>query len=111
MERMKRRFSTYEIINRLNRIEDDPDARLEAADLLEFLLSRFESHSLHMDGNHAWRFSTGWPWKYATGPTIETALKAALVEYERGMAEMVARKKRHSDEKLDRVVQLVKDGQ
>ena len=103
-------MSDYDIVNRLmdydNCHDDDVD---EAADLLEFLLSRFQAHSLHMDGNHAWRFVTGWPWNYATGPTIEAALKAALVEYERGMAEMAARKERHSDEKLDRVVQLTRD--
>jgi len=105
-------MSDYDIVNRLmdydNCHDDDVD---EAAKLLEFLLSRFESHSLQMNGQHSYRFTTGWPWKYAKGPTIEAALKAALVEYDRGMAEMVARKERHSDEKLDRVVQLVKDNQ
>jgi hypothetical protein len=82
----------YEIVRRLR--DSDATAHEEAADLLEFLLSRFESHSMQMNGDHSYRFTTGWPWKYAKGPTIEAALKAAIVEQKRGMAEMAAWRER-----------------
>ena len=88
-------MSDYEIVNRLRDYNNCHDGDVdEAADLLEFLLSRFQSHSLQMNGQHSWRFRTDWPWKYATGPTIEEALKAAMAEQKRGMAEMAARKAR-----------------
>ena len=102
-------MSDYEIVNRLRSCNDFDGDREEAADLLEFLLSRFESHSMQMNGQHSYRFTTGWPWKHAKGPTIEAALKAAIAEQKRGMGEMAARKARHSDEKLDRVVQMTRD--
>ena len=80
-------MSDYEIVNRLrNRSMFPTDCQAEAADLLEFLLSRFQSHSLQMNGQHSWRFRTGWPWTHAKGPTIEEALKAAMAERDKEQA-------------------------
>ena len=90
-------MSDYEIVQRLRQISEYTmfdETINETADLLEFLLSRFQSHSLQMNGQHSWRFRTGWPWTHAKGPTIEAALKAVIEEQKRGMAEMAAREER-----------------
>ena len=88
-------MSEYEIVRRLrDRSEFSMDAPAEAADLLEFLLDRFEPATLEMNDQHRWKFSAHWPWKHARGATIEAALKAAIVEQKRGMAEMAAWRER-----------------
>ena len=88
-------MSDYDIINRImdydNCHDDDID---EAAELLEFLLDRFEFATYEINGHHRWKFSARWPWKEARGPNIEAALKAALEAQKRGVGEMVARKAR-----------------
>ena len=90
-------MSDYEIVNRLRRISEHSmfdETINEAAELLEFILDRFEFATLEINGHHRWKFSARWPWKEARGPNIEAALKAALEAQKRGVGEMAARKAR-----------------
>ena len=88
-------MSDYEIVNRLRDYDCCVDQDIdEAADLLEFLLDRFERATLEPHGQHPWKFSARWPWKEARGPTIEAALQAALAAQKRVIGEMAARKAR-----------------
>lgn len=50
----------------------------DAADLIEFFLSQMQASSVHMNGQHQWRFrSGGWPMTHCVGPTaIEAAFNA-----------------------------------
>lgn len=67
-------------------IKGDPSVAIDAAMRLneyKFLLCQFTSHSLHMDGQHSWRFCTGWPWSHAKGPNVISAIRAAMSEVHR----------------------------
>ena len=73
---------THETVKRLRDYDNCNDGDVdEAADLLEFLLARFRPVTT-IGGNH-WRFATEWPWTHATGPDIETAIRAAMEEEKR----------------------------
>jgi hypothetical protein len=90
-------MSDHEIVNRLRRISEYSmfdETINETADLLEFLLDRFQPATLELNDQHRWKFYAGWPWKHARGATIEAALQAALAEQKRGMGEIAARKAR-----------------
>jgi hypothetical protein len=53
----------------------------EAADMLDFLLERFQMHSPKMDGQHSYRFrNNGWPMTHFVGKTVVQALRSAMNE-------------------------------
>jgi len=87
-------MSDHETVNRLRFANVTNDDIEDVADLLEFLLNRFEPATLEPEDQHTWRFAAGWPWKHARGATIEAALQSAMAEQKRGMGEMAARKAR-----------------
>ena len=98
-------MSDYEIVRRLrDRSMFSEDSMAKAAELLEFLLDRFEPATLEINDQHRWKFSARWPWKEARGPSIEAALRAALAAQNRGMRDMTARR-----EMFDRLIQATKD--
>jgi hypothetical protein len=100
-------MSDHEIVNRLRRISEHSmfdETINETADLLEFLLDRFEPATLEINGHHRWKFSARWPWKEARGPNIEAALNAALEAQKRGMRDMTARR-----EMFDRLIRATKE--
>jgi len=97
-------MSEFETVARLRFANVTNDDIEDIADLLEFLLDRFEPATLEMNDQHRWKFSARWPWKEARGPTIEAALQAALAAQKRGMHDMTARR-----EMFDRLIQATKE--
>jgi hypothetical protein len=77
--------SQFEIVAKLRRYKAAAHSDIQqAADMLEFLLAQFQVTDCKMDGNHGWRFRHGWPMTHCKGQTIETAIRAAMAEQERG---------------------------
>ncbi len=61
--------------------DGEPNAVMaEAARMLEFLFDQMQMHSLKMNGQHSYRFRSGWPMTHCVGPNAEEAIRAALRE-------------------------------
>jgi len=60
----------------------------EAADMLDFFFGQMQMHSPKMDGQHSYRFHSGWPMTHCVGPTKEDGIKAAIQEVKRSKIEM-----------------------
>ncbi len=63
---------------------DDID---EAADMLEFFFGQMQMHSAKMDGQHSWRFRSGWPMTHCVGSDAQSAVRSAMQEVERSRRE------------------------
>lgn len=83
------------IVDQLRDYDNCPDGVIdEAADMLAFLLERFQSYSPKMDGQHSWRFrNAGWPMTYFKGPSVEEAIRNAMAEVDRVLVEQLNRTK------------------
>ena len=61
--------------------DGEPNAVMaEAADMLEFFFDEMQMRSAKMDGQHSYRFRSGWPWTHCIGPNAEEAIRAAMRE-------------------------------
>ena len=70
-------------------IEQMEQEAKQTADMLEFFFDQMQSHSLKMDGQHSYRFRSGWPMTHCVGPNRKDAVKAAIAEIERSHAELL----------------------
>ena len=73
--------ATEGIVARLRNYDACHDGDIDqAADMLDFLLSSMQSHSLKMDGQHSWRFTGGWPLSSVRASSAEEAVLKAMEE-------------------------------
>jgi len=57
-------------------------------ELLEFLLSNFQTRDVRMDGQHSYSFrNSGWPMTHCRGPNIRAAFQNVFREIEREKGE------------------------
>ena len=63
----------------IEKLRNHDNCHDEAANMLEFLLSQFQSHSLDMGCQHRYRFRNGgWPMQHLTGSNVEAAIQKVM---------------------------------
>jgi hypothetical protein len=72
-------MSDIGIVERLRNYDTCHDGDIdEAADMIEFLLGSLQSHSIKMNGEHSWRWHSGWPLSSVRASTAEEAVRQAI---------------------------------